>query len=470
MLASVASLVLSLASSAAPADFDATFTGKTLRFDYYHSGTAAEEFVSLDQVRLEGDWPGSRTHLLDDTNLGKYLFVIVDPATNQPLYSRGFASIFGEWETTGEAKKIWRTYQESLRFPEPKKSFQVVLKKRAADGSFREIYSALVDPLGRFVNRSAITPRGQGFALFESGPPPTKVDLLVLGEGYTTTEGNKFKSDVSRLVGVMFDTEPYKSHRNDFNVRAIQVPSAQSGISNPRKGVWRDSPLGLSFNAFDSDRYVLTYANSAIREIAAQLPYDALIIVFNDRKYGGGGIFNLYATCASDTEPSAYVFVHEFGHSFAGLADEYYTSQVSYETLAPEGSEPWEPNITALTDPKNVKWRDLVAPSTPIPTPWNQASFDRASLEYQDKRQKMLAEEASEDAMEALFREVKEVTTPMLQSEKYFGKVGAFEGAAYQAKGLYRPEADCIMFTRNPTTFCKVCSRAIERVIRLYAE
>jgi IgA peptidase M64/peptidase M64-like protein len=455
---------------AAPSGFDDAFTGKTLRLDYFHSGTAADEQISLDQVRLEGDWPGSRTHLLDDTNLGKYLFVIVDSATNQPLYSRGFASVFGEWETTGEAKKMSRTYHESLRFPEPKKPFQVVLEKRRGDGAFREVYTTLVDPASRFVNRSPITPRGKVFSIFENGAPAKKVDLLVLGEGYTSAEANKFRDDATKLVGALFDTEPYKTHRNDFNVRAIHVPSAQSGISNPRKGVWRDSPLGLSFNAFDSDRYVLTFANAAMRDAAAQAPYDALIIVFNDRKYGGGGIFNLYATCASDTEPAPYVFVHEFGHSFAGLADEYYTSQVSYEAFTPEGSEPWEPNVTALLDPKHPKWGDLVEPGTPIPTPWNQASFDRASLEYQAKREQMIEAQAPEEAMEALFREVKQVTAPMLREEKFFGRTGAFEGAAYQAKGLYRPEADCIMFTRNPTTFCRVCSRAIERVIHLYAE
>lgn len=470
---SSASAIARAGSSAANeknGEFDARFTGGTLRFDYFHSGTASDEHVSLDTLRAENDWPGSRVHLLDDTNLGKYMFTVVDPATNQIVYSRGFCSIFGEWETTGEAKKIWRTFHESQRFPEPRGAVQLKLEKRAPDGSFREIYSTLIDPSSRFVDRSAITPRGEVFALFENGPPAKKVDLLVMADGYTAAEKDKFKKDVERLVGVMFDTEPYKSHKSDFNVRALFQPSAESGIPNPRKNVWRSSPLGLSFNSFDTDRYVLTLANKALREAAAQAPYDALILVFNERKYGGGGIFGLWATVASDTEPAPYVFVHEFGHSFAGLADEYYTSQVAYESANPPGCEPWEPNITALLDSKHVKWNELVDASTPLPTPWDQARYDKADLEYQAKRKQMIDARASEEASEALMREVKKTSSDLLQSEKYYGRVGAFEGGGYEAKGLYRPEVDCIMFTRNPTSFCKVCERAIERVIRLYAE
>ena len=308
------------------------------------------------------------------------------------------------------------------------------------------------------------------FTLFENGPSAKKVDLLVIADGYTANERNKFQKDVTRLVGVMFDTEPYRAHKSDFNVRALFQASTESGISNPRKGLWHASPLELSFNAFDSDRYVLTYANAKLREVAAQAPYDALILLFNDRKYGGGGIFNLWATVASDTEPAPYIFVHEFGHSFAGLADEYYTSQVAYEDLTAQNVEPWEPNVTAMLDPKHLKWGDVVDSATPLPTPWRQEAFDKVDLEYQAKRKKMIDEKAPEETAEALFRDVKQATAPMLQAEKFFGKVGAFQGAMYEAKGLYRPEVDCIMFTRNPTSFCKVCTRAIERVIRSYSE
>jgi len=462
-------ICLILWAASAQSDFERDFTGRTLRFDYHHSGDAGEEHVSLDALRVEGPWPGSRTRLVDDTNLGKYLFLAREAETNRVLYSRGFASIYGEWETTGEAKRAWRVFHESQRMPEPRGRVQLVLHKRGPDGAFREIFAQVVDPSGRFADRSPPVARGTLAPLFENGPAATQVDVLVLGDGYTAAEAEKFRADAARLTAALFETEPFRSRKGDFSVRTLHVPAGESGISNPRKGIWRSSPLGLSFNAFDSDRYVLTYANRELREIAAQAPYDALIVVFNDRKYGGGGIFNLYATVAGDTEPAAYVFVHEFGHSFAGLADEYYSSQVSYEDFTPPGVEPWEPNVTALLDPGRLKWRDLVDPTVPLPTPWGKEAYDELDLAYQAKRAKLIEEKAPEEASEALFREVKSATQPLLEAERHFGQVGAFEGAAYEAKGLYRPEVDCIMFTRNPTSFCRVCSRAIERVIDLYS-
>ncbi len=468
-------LLLALAALAPGAGFDARFTGRTLRFDYFHGGTAKEEHVSLGGARLEGEWPGSRVHLLDDTNLGKYLFEVIDPATNQTVWSRGFSSIYGEWETTGEAAAgTWRTFRESMRFPETRGKAQLVLKKRTANGSFREIFSTVVDPASRFVDRSPVSAAGTVWTVFENGPPAVKVDLLFLGDGYAASETAKLRADVRRLTDALFATEPFKSRRQDFNVRAIDLPvdplSAASGVTDPRTGTWRKTPLGLAYNAFDSERYMLTFADEAVREAAAQAPYDALLLLSNSRKYGGGGIFNLWNTAAVDSAEAAYLIVHEFGHSFAGLGDEYYTSQVAYETFNPPGTEPWEPNVTALLDPAHLKWGDLVAQGTPLPTPWNQDAFDKTMLGFEKRRRELRQRNAPEEEMEALFREVRETTTPMLRSENHFGTVGAFQGASYEAKGLYRPEVDCIMFSRNPKSFCSVCARAIERVIRMYTE
>ena len=460
---------LLLCAAVSAPDFDATFTGRAMRFDYHHVGTAGEEYVAPDGWRVEGEWPGSRTQLLDETNLGKYMVVVVDPRTNRALYSRGFASIYGEWETTGEARRRWKAIHESVRFPEPRAPVQVVLKKRASDGTFRELFSTRVDPASRFVDRSAVSPRGTVLTLLENGPAAAVVDLLFLAEGYTEAELPKLQGDLVRLVDAFFAEEPFASRRGDFNVRAIHVPSAESGISNPRAGVWRDSPLGCSFNAFDSDRYVLSLANRAMREVAAQAPYDALVLLFNDRKYGGGGIYNLYSTCAADSSEAPYLLVHEFGHSFGGLGDEYYTSQVSYEDFNPADVEPWEPNLTRLLDPAALEWGDLVPAGLPLPTPWEQDAYDELSLAYQAKRTALRERQAGEEEVEALFDEVRAETKPLLESQEHFGAVGAFEGGGYEAKGVYRPEVDCIMFTRNPRTFCKVCERALHRVIDLYS-
>ena len=456
---------------AAPLEFDDWFTGRTMRFDYFHTGIASEEHISLDAFRIEGDWPGSRTQLIDPTGMGKFQVEMRDLASQRVLYTRGFASIYGEWETTGEARRgIWRTFHESQRLPEPHEPVQVILRKRNPHGGFDEIFSTTIDPKSRFVQRHPVRQQGEVWAYQDKGDPAKKVDLLIVGDGYGPDEMEKYRADVARHAGALFAAEPFKSRRDDFNVWAIDLPSQGSGITKPRANEWVRTPLGLSFNSFDSERYVLTYENRELREIAAQAPYDAIMFMGNTRKYGGGGIFNLWATTSSDTSVSEYVFVHEFGHSFGGLADEYYTSQVAYEEFNVAGTEPWEPNATALLDPDNLKWKEFVEDDTPLPTPWDQEAYDEVSYEYQTKRTEARARNAPDEEVEGMFQELKEITTPMLQGEEYFGKVGAFEGASYQAKGLYRPEADCIMFTRNPENFCRVCSAALERMIDLYAE
>lgn len=441
----------------------------TMRLDYYHTGNATQEFYSLDRVVIEPlPWPGNPNQPVDHTNLGKYLFEVIDRDTNRILYSRGFASIYGEWETTGEAKRMNRTFHESLRFPAPEKPVQVVLKKRDAANAFREVWSITVDPADIFIDRSKHPSPGRLIELEKNGDSATKVDFLILGDGYQAAELKKFEQDARRLLDVLFATSPFKEHRRDFNVWAICPPSPESGISRPSSKIYRDTPLGTTYDAFGSERYVLTFDNRAFREIASFAPYEFVEIVANNRTYGGGGIFGLYSTVASDSNQAAYVFVHEFGHHFAGLADEYYTSPVAYSP-ATERVEPWEPNATALLDPSKLKWRDLVEPGTPLPTPWNKETFEKYSREYQQRRSKLRREGRPEEEMEALFREVREFEKNLFAKEKYLGKVGAFEGAMYEAQGYYRPEVDCIMFTRS-AAFCAVCRRAIERVIDLYTK
>jgi hypothetical protein len=458
------------AGDAVPA-FDRFFTGGTLRWDYYHSGSATEEHISLDGFRLEGDWPGSRVHLIDDTLLGKYLFEVIDAETGAIIYSRGLCSIYGEWETTDEAGQgRWRTFHESLRFPEPKSPVRLRLMKRAADGSFDAIHAEPLDPALPVIDRSCLPSRGRVWTVFENGPAARKMDLVILGDGYRDSEMPKFHADVQRLINDLFEIEPFRARRGDFNVRAIDLPAERSGITDPRRGIWRRSPLGLSYNAFGWDWYVLTEENEALREIAARAPYDALVLVFNGRKYGGGGIFNLFAIVSSDTAPSSFVLAHELGHSLAGLADEYYTAQIDYGGATGPGAEPWEPNITALLDPHRLKWHDLVEPETPIPTPWHQHAYDEAVASVRRQRRQLAREGYTDEQMEALFRQEKEAALRVLAAEPHAGKVGVFEGAGYHARGLYRPALNCIMFSRNTRTFCPVCVRAIERIIDLHCE
>jgi hypothetical protein len=444
-------------------------TPRTLRVDYYHTGTATEERFTLDRVVLEPlPWPGSPAQAIDDTNLGKYLFEVRDPESKALLYSRGFASIFGEWETTGEAKQIGRTFHESLRFPAPAQPVRVTLKKRGARNEWVDIWSLGVDPKDMFVDPSLPPSPGPLVELEVHGPSPEKVDFLIVGDGYTGAERPKFERDARRLVDILFTFEPFKSRRADFNVWGLAPATEASGISRPSTGIHHRSRVGATYDAFGSERYVLTFENRSFRDVASFAPYEFVEVLTNSRTYGGGGIFGLYSTVAADSLWSPYVFVHEFGHHFAGLADEYYTSDVAYEP-AVDRLEPWEQNVTALKDPAQLKWRDLVAPGTPIPTPWRKEEFEQHAAAIRDERRKIRAENRPEDEMDALFLRQQAAETKLLGSEPHAGKVGAFEGAMYEARGYYRPQADCVMFTRDEVPFCAVCQRAIERVIDHYA-
>ena len=470
LLFSTILLVCSMAVSAAP---------RTMRLDYYHTGNSKQEVFSLDRIQIEPlPWPGDMSKTIDDTNLGKYFFEVRDRATKRVLYSRGFASIFGEWETTDEATTMMRTFSESLRFPAPDAPVEIVLRKRDAKNAWRDIWSTDVDPKNIFIDRSRVPPPARLIAIQKMGDPATKVDFVILGDGYTAREQTKFAADARRLTEVLFATSPFKEHRRDFNVWALCPPAAESGISRPSTGIYRDSPLGATYDAFGSERYVLTFDNHALRKVAQFAPYEFIEILANNRTYGGGGIFNLYSTVAADNAFGNYVFVHEFGHHFAGLADEYYTSSVAY-TGPTERVEPWEPNATALLNTSDtpfiagdlrvlLKWKDLVSPDTPVPTAWNKEAFESYSLGIQKRRAQLRKDKRPESEMEALFREELKHEQAMFAQEKYAGHLGAFEGANYESHGYYRPEVDCIMFSRTDH-FCSVCRHAIERIIKMYS-
>jgi hypothetical protein len=411
---------------AAGSAFDRFFAEKALRIDLYHTGDAKEETYSLDETRIEPYWAGNPRNLVDTLNLGSCILRVFDIRTNAMIYSRGYSTLFDEWKTTAEAIAGFpRTFHESLILPLPKAPVQVRIDTRDRKNVYRTVYDLVVDPADYHVGTER---RFAGFhvrQLLDGGPSPNKVDVVVLGDGYDQNEMHKLRGDAERLLAALFDTEPFKSRKRDFNVRLIETVSVESSVDEPREGKYRNSILGLSFNTFDISRYMLTFSNRIMRDVAGTVPYDAVILIANTKRYGGGGIFNLYSAACSNNEFDAYVFTHEFGHAFAGLGDEYFSSQVAYNDLYPKGMEPWEPNITALLDTAKVKWGDLILEGTPVPTPDDSA---------------------------------------------HAGVVGAFEGAGYSAKGLYRPCRDCIMFSKRVGPFCPVCRRAIERIIDYYTK
>ncbi len=439
----------------------------TMRVDYVHSGNSESEMFSLDQVVIEPlPWTGNMAQPYDKTNRGKYLFEIVDPESGDIAWSRSFSSIYGEWETIGEAREINRAFHESVRFPAQENVFQLVMKKRGPANEFVEVWRITLDPADVLVHRESAMYADHVVAIHESGDPATKVDLLLLGDGYTAEEFNEFIAKARELTEVLFATYPFSERKDDFNVWALAPPAKESGVSRPSTGIFHDSPVGTSYDAFRSERYVLTTDNKAMRRIASSTPYDFIEILTNSETYGGGGIYGLFSTAAANSGYAGYLFVHEFGHHFAGLADEYYTSSVKYE-LPEVISEPYEPNITALLDPDNLKWKHLATPDTPLPTAWPKEEFEEHSIAYQERRRQMRADNVPEAEMNKLFDDNQDFVETLFENSGRKGVVGAFEGGGYMAEGLYRSSQNCIMFTRT-RDFCPVCSEAIEKVIDEY--
>ncbi len=466
-------------------NFDEFFVNKTMRIDYYHIGDAKEEFVTLDKVYQQGIWAGSTKNLIDCFNNGRYYVKVYDYSTNQMIFSKGFDSYFGEYKTTASALKgIKRTYHETVLIPYPKNKIIFTLEKRGRDNVLRQFFTQVIDPEGIDIIRESVSQKVKALKFLENGDPHKKVDIVFVAEGYTMREEEKFSSDVKRLMKIFFSQEPYKSLANKFNIWGAFKASEESGCDEPTYGSFKNTVLNSTFNSLGSQRYLLTEDNKALRDIASCVPYDTLIILVNTKRYGGGGIYNLYCTVVVDNFWTNYILIHEFGHSFAGLADEYYTSSVAYNEFYPRGIEPVEPNITALLNPENLKWKTLCSPEIKIPTSWEKEAFDKMDLEYQKIRRKLnrkialmkrkKAPQAQiqklEEKSEKLSRKHAEKVDEFLKNSKYFGLVGAFEGAGYSSKGLFRPMVDCIMFSKGLKPYCEVCKEAVKRVIFHYSE
>jgi hypothetical protein len=404
-------------------EFDEFFTENALRFDFLLGGNAQNVNVYPQQMKQEPHWAGSKTNLTDTFNFGTYRFRVFDVKTGKLLYSKGFSTLFQEWQTTAEAKEKDRTFYQAAIFPFPKNKVRLEIDARQWEGNFKTIYQTEIDPEDYFILKENPAPF-QTVNIIENGQPENKVDVVILPEGYTRSEMEKFLEDARRVTGYLFEEEPFKSEKESFNVRAVLTPSEDSGTDIPGENIYRNTFYNSTFYTFDVPRYLTTSDMKTIYDGAANVPYDHIYILVNTERYGGGGFYNFFNVCSSDNQLTRQVFVHEFGHGFAGLADEYYSSDVAYEDFYNLEIEPWEQNITTLVQ-FDKKWKKMVPQDVPVPTP---------------------------------------------RKAKYSKTVGVFEGGGYMAEGIYSPVMDCRMKSNAAKEFCPVCQSAIREVIKFHCE
>ncbi|MDQ7816603.1 MAG: M64 family metallopeptidase [Melioribacteraceae bacterium] len=466
--------------------FNDYFNDQTMRIDYFHIGDAATEIVTIDFVYQYGTWAGSTKNLIDNFNNGAYYHKIYDLSSGKLIYSKGFDSYFKEYQTTEDAVNgVKRSFHESAIIPYSKNKIKFVIEKRDGQNILNEIFSTEIDPEDLYIIKDPVKDKSvKVINSYISGNPHKKVDVVIIGDGYTIKEQKKFERDLKRFTNVLLNNQPYKTYKDKFNVYGVYKASEDSGIDEPGANVYKNTVLNTTYYSMGSERYILTEDNKSLRHLTSHVPYDAIYIMVNASRYGGGGLYNTYCTFVADNQFCDYLFLHEFGHSFAGLADEYYTSETAYNDMYPAGLEPVEPNITRLLDKDNLKWKHLITPEIEIPTPWEKEEYDKTDYAWQKIRREMnknIAElkrnkepigkvKAAQEEYDKKDKARSEEVDKYLKASKFVGKVGAFEGAGYNAKGMYRSMLDCLMFTKGAKPFCKVCEEHVAKVIMHYAE
>lgn len=407
-------------------NFDDYFADKTLRVDYIFTGDANHQDIYLDELCSLPEWAGRRYRLSELPLAGNGDITMTDKETGKVIYRTSFSSLFQEWLGEKEAGQVKRGFENTFLLPYPKRAALVTVRLKDAYQKESAVLTHEVNPADILIHQrgvSRITPHRY---LLQSGSDEDRIDVAIMAEGYTEAEMDLFYRDAQAACDAIFEHEPFKQLKDRFNVVAVASPSEDSGVSIPRENKWKSTAVSSHFDTFYSDRYLTTRSVKAIHNWLAGIPYEHIIILANTDTYGGGGIYNSYTLTTAHHSMFRPVVVHEFGHSFGGLGDEYaYTEEPS--PLYPYSIEPWEQNITTLVD-FGSKWKDMVPEGTPVPTPFET------------------------------------------DESKLYTKVGVYEGAGYTKKGIYRPTTECRMKINEAPRFCPVCERALERLIRFYTE
>lgn len=400
------------------------FADKTLRVDYIFNGNASGQAICLDGLSALPTWAGRKHHLAELPLQGNGQIVMRNAASGKTIYTTSFSSLFQEWLETDEARNVTKGFENTFLLPYPLQPVEIEITLLDPRRNVRASMKHIVHPNNVLIEQkgnSHITPHKY---LLHNDSPEKCIDVAILAEGYTLQEMQAFYEDADIACKSIFDHEPFKSMKKRFNVVAVASPSTDSGVSVPRLNEWKHTAFSSHFSTFYSDRYLTTSRVKAIHDALAGIPYEHIIILANTEEYGGGGIYNSYTLTTAHHPMFRPVVVHEFGHSFGGLADEYfYDNDVMTDTY-PLDIEPWEQNISTQVD-FAAKWKDMLSENTPVPTP----------------------------------AEV---------SENY--PTGVYEGGGYSAKGIFRPAENCRMRTNEYPAFCPVCQRALRRIIEFYTE
>lgn len=419
----LAIILMCIVAKAATAQvFDDYFEDKTLRIDYIFSGNSYSQAISLDQLNQSPRWYGKRSNLSEVPVEGNGAIIVREHSKENIIYKNSFSTLFQEWQTTDETKTTIKAFENVFLVPMPKDTVDITVELR---NNRREVVASMT----HVVNPKDILIRHIGEhktpyeTMLQAADTTRCINIAFVAEGYTREEMPIYIEDVKKSIDALFSHEPFKSRKEVFNIIAVEPASEESGTSVPRKGVWKRTALGSHFDTFYTERYLTTLHLKRLHDVLAGLPYEHIIVLVNTEVYGGGGILNSYNLSAAHHAKTLPVVVHEFGHSFAGLADEY-----AYDNepipMYPADIEPWEPNITTLKD-FHGKWEKMISKKTPVPTP---------------------------------------------ADKKYADAVGVYEGAGYSLNGVYRPMQDCRMRTNETPTFCPVCQKAINNLIDFYVK
>ena len=405
-------------------DFNTHFEDRTLRLDYIFHGNAAQQSVSVDGLASLPQWAGRRKHLSELPLEGNGQIILRDVESMEVLYKTSFSTLFQEWLETEEAQTVTRGFENTFLVPFPKKKVEVEVVLFSYSREIQATLKHVVDPADILIQQKGQTHITPYRYIYQAGDPKDCIDVAILAEGYTAEEMETFYKDAEIAVESILSHEPFSTQKDCFNFVAVGSESNDSGVSIPRLKDWKVTAFGSHFSTFYSDRYLTTTRMKTIHDVLAGIPYEHIIILANTEEYGGGGIYNSLTLTAAHHPSFRPVVVHEFGHSYGGLADEYFYDDDVMTDTYPLHVEPWEPNVTTLVN-FEAKWKHLIPAGTPMPT----------SVDDRDKY-----------------------------------AIGLYEGGAYSKKGIYRGAFNCRMRTNHHPAFCPVCQDAIKNITDFYTK